>query len=182
MTEANYFSRLNKDHFVYENGSVSINYPALILACGPLSKVDFTSCRQEGLHIKLAFRPCIEAAKARPDDVVHIYAVSPQAEICQLVASVGRCESREQSNLNCFAEMQHRSRRQRQEGRATFDLPDLSEETTGPVKFYLYAIVEAASTACIPTLSAAEKQQNKNHRNINRRVSVSVFVGSITVN
>lgn len=36
MTEANYFSRLNKDHFVYEDGTVRINYPALLLARGPL--------------------------------------------------------------------------------------------------------------------------------------------------
>ena len=28
MTEANYFSRLNKDHFVYEDGTVRVNYPA----------------------------------------------------------------------------------------------------------------------------------------------------------
>lgn len=159
MTEANYFSRLNKDHFVYEDGSVSINYPALLLARGPLPVVEFTSCRADGLRVSLAFRPCLDAPKARPDDVVHIYAVSPQVEICQLVASVWR-----------------------QDGQATFDLPDLSEETGDPVNFYLYAIVESASTACIPTLSVAEKQTNLQHRNLNRRVSISVFVGTVTVN
>lgn len=159
MTEANYFSRLNKAHFVYEDGSVSINYPALLLARGPLPVVEFTSCRADGLRVSLAFRPCLDAPKARPDDVVHIYAVSPQVEICQLVASVWR-----------------------QDGQATFDLPDLSEETGDPVNFYLYAIVESASTACIPTLSVAEKQTNLQHRNLNRRVSISVFVGTVTVN
>ena len=158
MTEANYFSRLNKDHFVYEGGTVCINYPALLLARGPLPVVEFTSCHTDGLRVALAFRPCIDAAKARPDDVVHIYAVSPQEEICQLVASV-----------------------ERQVGQATFDLPDLSEETTAPVAFYLYAIIESASTACIPTLSAAEKQTHKQHRNINRRVSNSIFINVISI-
>ena len=92
-------------------------------------------------------------------------------EICQLVASVWR-----------------------QDGRASFDLPDLSEESEAAkhnsslrapqelVSYYLYAIVEAASNADTPTLSAAEKQQDKKHRNINRRVSRSVFVGTVTMN
>lgn len=156
MTEANYFSRLNKDHFVYDNGTVRINYPALLLARGPLPVVEFTCCRADGLRVSIAFRPCLDAPKARPDDVVHIYAVSPQVEICQLVASVWR-----------------------QDGQASFDLPDLSEETANPVSVYLYAIVESATTAGTPTLSAAEKQTNKQHRNINRRVSLSVFVATI---
>lgn len=181
MTEANYFSRLNKDHFVYEDGTVRINYPTLLLARGPLPEVEITSYHADGLHVELAFRPCLDVPKARPDDVVYIYAVSPQVEICQLVASVGKCESRVQSNLDCFAEMQHRSQRQRQVSQAIFDLPDLGEETAVPVTFYLYAIVESASTACIPILSAAEKQIHKQHRNINRRVSRSVFVGMITI-
>lgn len=156
MTEANYFSRLNKDHFVYADGTVRVNYPALLLARGPLPVVEFTSCHADGLCVSLAFRPCLDVPKARPDDVVHIYAVSPQVEICQLVASVWR-----------------------QDGQAVFDLPDLSEETANPVSVYLYAIVESATTAGTPTLSAAEKQTNKQHRNINRRVSLSVFVATI---
>jgi len=159
MTEANYFSRPNKDHFVYEDSTVRINYPALLVARGSLPVVEFTSCRSDGLHVELAFRPCLDDHKARPDDVVHIYAVSPQVEICQLVASVWR-----------------------QDGQTTFDLPDPSKETATPVIFYLCAIVEAATTACIPTLSAAEKQTNKQHRNINRHVSLSIFIGTITVN
>lgn len=158
MTEANYFSRLNKDHFMYESGTVRINYPALLLARGPLPVVEFTGSHADGLRVELAFRPCIDAPKARPDDVVHIYAVSPQVEICQLVASV-----------------------ERKDGRAIFDLPDLSEETSTHVSFYLYAIVESSSTACIPTLSAAEKQTNKQHRNINRRVSNSIFINALPV-
>lgn len=159
MTEANYFSRLNKDHFVYESGTVRINYPALLLARGPLPVVEFTSCRADGLRVSLAFRPCLNAPQSRHDDVVHIYAVSPQVEVSQLVASVWR-----------------------QDGQAVFDLPDLSEETSDPVIFYLYAIVESASTACIPTLSAAEKKTNHQHCNINRRVSPSIFIGTVNVN
>lgn len=181
MTEANYFSRLNKDHFVYDNGAVHIDYPALLVAQGPLPVVDVTHCQVDGLHVELAFRPCLDVSKASRDDVVHIYAVEPHVEICQLVASV-----------------------RRQDGQAAFDLPDLSEETSAltpldndaspyrhsqqaclhstSVTFYLYAIVESASTAGTPTLSAAEKQQDKKHRNINRRVSRSVFAGIVTVN
>ena len=34
--------------------------------------------------------------------------------------------------------------------------------------------------AFIPTLSAAEKQSNHHHRNINRRVSRSVFITTVT--
>lgn len=42
MTEANMFSNLNKDKFVYDNGKVIIKYRYLILAQGPLTAVDFT--------------------------------------------------------------------------------------------------------------------------------------------
>jgi len=181
MTEANYFSRLNKEQFVYDNGIVHINYPALLVASGPLPEVNISRCHADGLQVEITFLPNLDADKARPDDVVHFYAVSPQAEICMLMASVSR-----------------------QDGHAAFDLPDVSDEMateyisesmkkrskktdalthshTLSLIFYLYAIVEAATTASTPTLSAAEKQQNKKHRNINRRVSRSVFVGSVTI-
>lgn len=178
MTEANYFSHLNKQHFVYDGGEVRINYPALLVARGPLSEVFVKNLHADGLHVEVSFHPYLEGAKARPDDVVHIYAVEPQVEICMLMTSVWR-----------------------QDGHASFDLPDLSDEITetnkinnsspvlgevphrgrGVCTFYLYAIVESASTAGTPTLSAAEKQQNKQHRNINRRVSRSVFVGTVIV-
>ena len=158
MTEANYFSRLNKEQFVYDNGIVHINYPALLVASGPLPEVYITRSHANGLQVEIVFRPSFDSDKARPDDVVHFYAVSPQAEICMLMTSVSR-----------------------QDGHAAFVLPDVSDEVDGhaPILFYLYAIVEAASTASTPTLSAAEKQQNKKHRNINRKVSRSVFVGSV---
>jgi len=161
MTEANYFSRLNKEQFVYDNGIVHINYPALIVASGPLPEVYISRCQADGLQVEIDFRPNLDADKARPDDVVHFYAVSPKAEICMLMTSVSR-----------------------QDGRAALVLPDVSDEVEGraPILFYLYAIVEAASTASTPTLSAAEKQQNKKHRNINRKVSRSVFVGSVKTN
>lgn len=160
MTEANYFSRLNKEQFVYDNGIVHINYPALIVASGPLPEIYISRCQADGLQVEIDFRPSFDSDKARLDDVVHFYAVSPQAEICMLMTSVNR-----------------------QDGHTAFVLPDVSDEVEGhaPILFYLYAIVEAASTASTPTLSAAEKQQNKKHRNINRRVSRSVFVGSITI-
>lgn len=160
MTEANYFSRLNKEQFVYDNGIVHINYPALLVASGPLPEVYITRCHANGLQVEIDFRPSLDSDKARPDDVVHFYAVSPLAEICMLMASVSR-----------------------QDGHAAFVLPDVTDEVEGrtPILFYLYAIVEAASTASTPTLSAAEKQQNKKHRNINRRVSRSIFIGEYSV-
>ena len=64
----------------------------------------------------------------------------------------------------------------------TFDLPDLGDETDKPVTFHLYAIVEAANTACYATLSTDEKKTHKEHRNINRRVSPSIFIGNIIIN
>lgn len=178
-TEANEFSRLNKECFTYAGGKVTIDYPALQLAVGPLPSVAFTACHAEGLHITLTFGSNLSADKARPDDVVHIYAVSPQAEVCMLMTSV-----------------------ERQSGQAALDLPDLSDEVTtacekeptnkplnktnafthsrtNAINYHLYAIVESASTAPIPTLSADEKKTNKLHRNINRRVSNSIFIGSI---
>lgn len=160
MTEANYFSRLNKEQFVYDDGGVHINYPALLVASGPLPEVYITRCHADGQQVEIDFRPNLDADKARPDDVVHFFAVSPQAEICMLMASVSR-----------------------QDGCAAFVLPDVSDEVDdrAPIQFYLYAIVEAASTASTPTLSAAEKQQNKKHRNINRRVSPSIFVDGVTI-
>ena len=179
-TEANEFSRLNKERFTYADGKVTIDYPALQLAVGPLPTVAFTACHADGLHITQTFDPNLTADKARPDDVVHIYAVSPQAEVCMLMASV-----------------------ERQSGQAAFDLPDLSDELTSEyeteptnkrknktnalthshinaIHYHLYAIVEAANTAPIPTLSAAEKKTNKLHRNINRRVSNSTFISTIS--
>lgn len=160
MTEANYFSRLNKEQFVYDNGIVHINYPALSVASGPLPEVYISRCHANGLQVEIVFLPNLDADKARPDDVVHFYAVSPLAKICMLMVSVSR-----------------------QDGRAAFVLPDVSDEVEGrtPILFYLYAIVEAASTASTPTLSAAEKQQNKKYRNINRRVSRSIFIGEYSV-
>lgn len=157
-TEANEFARINKEHFSYVNGTVQINYPVLLFATGPLPIVDFTLCKAKGLHVELAFDPYLDESKARTDDVVHIYAVEPFVEVCLLMTSV-----------------------ERQTGRASFDLPDLSDELRGNNKatFYLYAIVEAANTALIPTLSADEKQRHKSHRNINRRVSPSVYIGTI---
>ena len=157
-TEANEFARLNKRHFVYENGMVQIDYPTLRVARGPLTAVEFTSRHVEGPHVTLTFTSEPTDSKCRPDDVVHIYVVAPRAEICELVAS-----------------------EERQTGQVSFDLPDLREEGSAPETYHLYAIVEAATTAHIPTLSAAEKQIDKKHRNINRRVSKSVFVGSITL-
>ena len=158
MTEANYFSRLNKDCFVYNDGTVLINYPALLVAKGPLPIVGINKCRAKARNVKITFYPNLEEQKANPDDVVHIYAIEPQVEICQLMASV-----------------------KRQDGQAAVTLPDLSDEVDGntPTTFYLYAIVESSSTAHIPTLSAAEKQQHKLHRNINRRVSQSMFIGTV---
>lgn len=160
LTEANYFSRLNKQHFVYEDGVVSINYPALQVAKGPLPEIYIKRLQNDGLHVELTFSPNDKADKARPDDVVHIYAVEPLVAICLLVASV-----------------------ERKTAQASFELPDLSDEVEGntPVAFHLYAIVESASTADIPTLTAAEKLQHKTHRNINRRVSQSVYVGKVIV-
>lgn len=159
LTEANYFSRLNKDNFVYSDGQVHINYPALLLARGPLPAVCANSIHTDGLHVDLTFLPNLYD-KARPDDIVHIYAVSPDADVCMLMASV-----------------------ERQSARAAFDLPDVSDEvaTGQPVTFHLYAIVEAANTAHIPTLSADEKKANRQHRNINRRVSPSLFLATVAV-
>lgn len=93
---------------------------------------------------------------------------------------------------------------ERQSGQASFDLPDLSDELsseheteptnkrknqtnapthsrTNAINYHLYAIVETANTAPIPTLSAAEKKADKLHRNINRRVSNSMFIGTLIV-
>lgn len=159
LTEANYFSRLNKDNFVYSDGQVHIDYPALLLARGPLPAVYANGIRTDGLHVDLTFLPNLHD-NARPDDIVHIYAVSPDADVCVLMASVER---------HC--------------ARAAFDLPDVSDEVANgqPVTFHLYAVVEAAGTAFIPTLSADEKKANRQHRNINRRVAPSLFIATVSV-
>lgn len=156
--ENNEFASLNKQCFVYEDGTVHIDYPRLLLSTGPVGRIDFSQCRVDGLHVELSFVPCMGASHTRPDDVVHIYAVEFHAEICTLLASASR-----------------------RDGCVAFDLPDLKDDPDcepSPT-FYLYAIVEAANTACIPTLSADEKRVDKSHRNINRCVSPSVFVGTV---
>ena len=179
--ENNEFAKINKQCFTYADGTVHIDYPRLILSTGPIARVDFTNCHADGLHVELQFEPYIGANHANLDDVVFIYAVEFQVEVCQLVACVER-------RAACVA----------------FDLPDLSEEIESKCKneskdkqanrtnalshshdntinYSLYAIVEAANTACVSTLSPDEKKAAKSHRNINRRVSPSIYIGTITV-
>lgn len=133
--ENNEFASLNKQCFVYEDGIVHIDYPRLLLSTGPVGRVDFTQCRVDGLHVELSFAPYMSASHTRPDDVVHIYAVEFQAEVCQLVASASR-----------------------KEGCVAFDLPDLSDDPdceSSPT-FYLYAIVdEQNSSEVLPTPHAS---------------------------
>ncbi len=156
--ENNEFASINKQCFTYADGTVHIDYPRLILSTGPIARVDFTNCHVDGLHVELQFEPYIGANHANLDDVVFIYAVEFQVEVCQLVACV-----------------------ERRAASVAFDLPDLSDETDKPINYNLYAIVEAANTACVSTLSPDEKKADKSHRNINRRVSPSIFIGTITV-
>lgn len=158
MTEANYFSRLNNHLFLYEDGEVHVDYAALQVASGPLPVVDITDFHFEGLHVEITYNPHLENYKSCLDDAVHFYAVSPDAEYCDLMASV-----------------------ERPVGHVSFDLPDLSNEpdTKRSPAFYLYAIVESSVTANVPTLSADEKRVHKRHRNIDRKVSRSVFVGVV---
>ena len=167
--ENNEFANLNKQCFTYENGTVRIDYPRLLLSTGLVGRVEFLprsrnkqrKLTADSLHVELRFDPCLGPSHTRPDDVVHIYAVEYQVEVCELVASV-----------------------ERQSGCVAFDLPDLSDDPDckGTPTFYLYAIIEAANTACTSTLSPDEKRADKNHRNIDRRVSPSIFIGTITVN
>ena len=157
-TEANEFASLNKQYFVFDEGQVRIDYPRLLLSTGLVARVEPIKCSANGLHVEFQFAPCLSAGHSSPDDVVHVYAVEFQVEVCQLVASVSRAS-----------------------GSAVFDLPDLTDDPdckSTPV-FHLYAIVEAANTACLPTLSADEKKFDKSHRNIHRRVSPTVFIGRV---
>ena len=164
--ENNEFANLNKQHFSYENGMVVIDYPRLLLSTGLVDQVEFLPRNRGkqrklsagGHHVEMKFDPCLGSSHTHPDDVVHIYAVEFNVEVCELVASV-----------------------ERHAGQVTFDLPNLSDETDKAI-FHLFAIVEAANTACIPTLSPDEKRTDKSHRNIDHRVSPSVFIGTVTVN
>lgn len=166
--ENNEFANLNKQCFTYENGTVRVDYPRLLLSTGLVGRVEFLPRNRskqrkltaDGLRVKLHFDPCLGPSHTCPDDVVHIYAVEYQIEVCELVASVER-------QLGCVA----------------FDLPDFSDDPDckGNPTFHLYAIVEAANTASIPTLSADEKRADKNHRNIDRRVSPSIYIGMVVV-
>ena len=166
--ENNEFASINKQCFAYENGTAIIDYPRLLLSTGPVGRVEFlprnrgkqSEMTADGLHVELTFDPRPGPGHTRPDDVVHIYAVEFNVEVCELVASV-----------------------ERQSGSVAFDLPNLSDDPDckGSHTFHLYAIVEAANTACTPTLSPNEKRTDKNHRNINRRVSPSIFIGTIAI-
>lgn len=156
----------NKRCFIYEDSTVHVDYPQLLLSTVLVGRVEFLprsrnkqrKLTADSLHVELRFDPCLGPSHTRPDDIVHIYAVEFNVEVCELVASV-----------------------ERQTAQASFDLPDLSDETSNPIVFHLYAIVEAANTACIPTLSPDEKRTDKSHRNIDRRVSPSIFIGTVTV-
>ena len=180
LVENNEFARINKQCFTYEDGTVHIDYPRLILSTGPIAPVGFTNCHVDGLHVEIQFEPCSSVDHANPDDVVFIYAVEFQVEVCQMVACV-----------------------ERRAASVAFDLPNLSEEIASRcnneskckhanqtnelthshdniINFHLYAIVEAANTACVSTLSPDEKKADKNHRNINRRVSPSMYIGAVS--
>ena len=179
--ENNEFARINKQCFTYDEGTVHIDYPRLTLSTGPIAPVGFTNFHAYGLHVELQFDPCSSVNHSNPGDVVFIYAVEFQVEVCQMVACI-----------------------ERRAASVAFDLPDLSDEIASNNKnesrckqanqtnafthshdntfnYHLYAIVEAANTACVSTLSPDEKKAAKNHRNINRRVSPSIFIGTITV-
>ncbi len=158
MTEANYFSRLNKDCFVYEEGRVRVDYERLVVGTGPLPVVVVMGCKVKKGLVEVSLYPNMEDSRAKGNDVVHIYAVGPKVGVCELVAST-----------------------ERRTTMVSFELPVVGVETKGRKVFYLYAIVEAASTARINTLSTAEKVVEWRHRNINRRVSQSVYVGCVTV-
>jgi hypothetical protein len=148
----------------YTDGTVHIDYPRLILSTGPIATVGFTNSKVDGLLVELRFDPYSIVDHANPDDVVFIYAVEFQVEVCQLVACV-----------------------ERRAASVAFDLPDLSEEIASKCKnesrdkqanrtnalshshdntinYHLYAIVEAANTACVSTLSPDEKKADKSHR------------------
>ena len=60
----------------------------------------------------------------------------------------------------------------------TFDSHIYGGKAADTIIYHLYAIVESANTACIPTLSPDEKKSDKNHRNIDRRVSPSIYIGT----
>lgn len=114
-----------------------------------------------------------------------------QAEICQLVASVSRmdgcatfdlpdlsddpdCESSPTFHLyaivgSCESRAQSQACLRYVEMKLVCPANLMSERSRR----------QAANTACIPTLSADEKRADKAHRNINRRVSPSVFIGVV---
>ena len=131
--------------------------------------------------MELQFEPCSSVDYANPDDVVFIYAVEFQTEVCQLVAYAERRAASVAFNLpdlsdeiasNCMNDS-----RDKQANRTNA----LSHSHDNTFNYHLYAIVEAANTACVATLSPDEKKSDKNHRNINRRVSPSIFIGAITL-
>lgn len=156
MTEENMFMRMNNDCFKCEGGRVKIDYTGLKVAYGQVGEVRVSGVRHEGNRVKVRFGMWQPEEVASKTDVVHIYAVEPKEGLCELVASV-----------------------ERRAGAVEFELP--VPEGKGRWTYYLYAMAEAASTAGRPTLSADEKRADKGHRNINRRVSRSEFVGRVSV-
>lgn len=202
--ENNEFAKINKQCFTYADGTVHIDYPRLILSTGPIARVDFTKCHVDGLHVELQFEPCSRVDCAKPDDVVFVYAVEFQTEVCQLVACAERRAAGVAFNLpdlsdeiesKCKNESRSKQANQTKAFTHSHDntINLLGSDVTSSrhsnqaclrstsVTFHLYAIVEAANTACVSTLSPDEKKADKNHRNINRRVSPSIFIGTITV-
>ena len=86
--ENNEFASINKHCFTYDDGVVHIDYSRLLLSIGVVAQVEFTRRSVDGLHVELLFDPCINIDHANPDDVVFVYAVEYQIEVCQLVACV----------------------------------------------------------------------------------------------
>ena len=179
--ENNEFAQINKQYFTYQDDMVHIDYPRLILSSGPIAHVNFTNSHVERLHVELQFDPCSNASHANPDDVVFIYAVEFQTEVCQLVASAERRAASVAFNLPDLSDEIASNNKNESRGKQANQTNAFTHSHDNTSIFHLYAIVEAANTACISTLSPDEKKANKSHRNINRRVSPSIYIGTIHI-
>ncbi|MBQ8704348.1 MAG: hypothetical protein IJ524_08255 [Bacteroidales bacterium] len=80
MTEGNYFIRLNRQHFGWQDGTLTVDYGSLTVAEGPVAPVLFGSVETTAPGtVSVPFAASSAEGPASCYDTVHLYAYCPEA-------------------------------------------------------------------------------------------------------
>ena len=81
LTESNYFLRMNKGCFAWDDGRLAVDYEHLVLSDGPVAPVAFGEpVLRDATTISVAFEKNPEHRMASSDDLVYLCAFCPERE------------------------------------------------------------------------------------------------------